>query len=287
MHIVQIFLKNPARGPLKFSIMKQRLDKFLSTNPKIKSRERAAKLIKSGAVSYDGKIITKPSFEVEDEEKIKILNFDELKYVSRGGFKLEGAIKSFSLDFNNKCILDIGSSTGGFTDCALKNGAKSVIAVDVGTNLMDIEFRKDTRVFLFENTDFRKFSLEKLNDIDIVVCDASFISLSKIIEPLKNLDHDFLLVLLIKPQFECGKEIAKKLNGVILDKKIHLDILKKVILDLSSFGFFLKEITHSPICGGDGNIEYISLFSKDKNDSLKDFDFNKIIDMAFLTLKNK
>ena len=170
-------------------MMKQRLDKFLSTNPKIKSREKASKLIKSGAVLYDNKVILKPSFEVEDESKIQFSNFDILKYVSRGGFKLEGAIQSFSLDFKDKCVLDIGSSTGGFTDCALQNGAKKVICVDVGNDLMDGELKKNKNVLLFENTDFRNFPLEKLGDIDIVVCDASFISLSKIIEPLKNLDR--------------------------------------------------------------------------------------------------
>ena len=243
--------------------MENRLDIWLVENMGIKSRSKAQELIKGGYVLLNGEAVTKAGYKVGARDDIRVLENEVMKYVSRGGLKLEKAIREFSLDFKDKTVLDIGSSTGGFTDCALKAGAKKVIAVDVGTDVMDAGLRQDSRVELYENTDIRDFPGEKYSDIDLAVCDASFISLPA---ALKNLDNsrDFTLIALIKPQFECGVKAAKKYRGVIADRALHVEIVKNVLSAMEYIGFFAKNITWSPICGGDGNIEYIAEFVREK-----------------------
>ena len=243
--------------------MEQRLDIYLVEHMGIKSRSKAQELIRSGFVFYNGKKASKTGFFVSEKDDIKIIENDVLKYVSRGGLKLEKAINEFGLDLSGVSVLDIGSSTGGFTDCALKHGARKVVAVDVGTDIMDTKLRKDPRVELHENTDIRDFDIDGAGyaDISLCVCDASFISLPIALSRLGTSQKEFKLVTLIKPQFECGQKTAAKYKGVITDRQVHKDVLTRVLNDMKDLGFSLQKLTYSPITGGDGNIEYLALFS--------------------------
>ena len=267
--------------------MEQRLDIYLVEHMGIKSRSKAQELIRSGFVLYNRKKATKTGLFVYEKDDIKILQNDVLKYVSRGGLKLEKAIREFELDLSGKTILDIGSSTGGFTDCALKHGAKKVVAVDVGTDIMDTGLRKDPRVELHENTDIRDFDIDRedYSDISYCVCDASFISLPIALCKLGSSNKEFELVTLIKPQFECGQKIASKYKGVITDKQVHKDVLIRVLLDMKKLGFVLQKLTFSPITGGDGNIEYLALFSHGKEEKCtyepSDEEIDKLIEKTW------
>ena len=239
--------------------MKKRLDVFLVENNFFETRIKAQTEIKNGKVLVDGKV-AKPSLLVDDKSVIKVLD-DTLKYVSRAGLKLEKAKQEFDLDFVDKVVLDIGSSTGGFTDFCLKNGAKKVYAVDVGTNQLHKDLRQNKKVVLMEQTDIRNTNPKDFCDVDIAVCDVSFISLTKICNSVKEiLGKNKPLVALIKPQFECGKEIAKKYKGVIKDPKIHNQVIESVVKYFKANGFSLLQICQSPIKGGDGNLEFLSYF---------------------------
>lgn len=251
-----------------------RLDIELVERGIIKTRSKAQELIKNGNVKCDDKIILKPSFEVNDLTKIELLNTDSLKYVSRAGLKLEKALQVFDIDLNNKIVMDIGSSTGGFTDCALQNGAKKIIAVDVGTNVMDENLRKNPKIDLHEQTNIKDLPSEYFKNLDYIVIDVSFISLSKIFEKIYSEKITVDIIALIKPQFECGKKIADKFKGIITDKKIHKQVIENVILTANSFGFYIQALDISPLKGGDGNTEYISLFTNS-------VDYNKNIDTNF------
>lgn len=259
-----------------------RLDLYLVNNHDIKSRSKAQALIKSGNVMVNSKIIMKSGYDITDIDEVSIIDDNILKYVSRGGLKLEKAIMYFNLDFAGKVILDIGSSTGGFTDCSLQYGAERVIAVDVGNNIMESRLANDSRVKLFENTDIRDFQLHKDDNIDYVVCDVSFISLLNIASVLSSMDETVKFVLLIKPQFECGIQVAKKYKGIIDDKYVHMDIVDKLIENMKNNKLYINKLHYSPICGGDGNIEYISLFSLKEDEYSYDKDEVKnIINEAF------
>ena len=179
-----------------------RLDKELVNRNLVDTRTKAQELISSEAVQVDGKIQTKASFNVADGAKIKILENDVLKYVSRGGLKLEKAIKVFNLDFNNKIVLDIGSSTGGFTDCALQHGAKKVVAVDVGTDIMHKSLRDNLRVELFENTNIKDLRHDKFLGLDFIVVDVSFVSLEHIVEKVYSENIQVDMVCLINSSVE-------------------------------------------------------------------------------------
>lgn len=260
--------------------MKNRIDKELVLRGLAPSRSKAQELITSGFVLCNGKIINKCNFGVDSESNLKILENDKLKYVSRGGLKLEKAINKFGLDFNNLSIMDIGSSTGGFTDCSLRHGARHVIAIDVGTNVMDSSLRCDCRIDLHENTDFRNLGHSYFIDIDYIVCDVSFISLKKIIDKIYDESIKVEIVCLIKPQFECGRKIASKYKGIILNKEIHKEVISSLTEYFNSKSFFIRNITYSPIKGGDGNIEYLVLLSNKIQSSIN-FDINSLINTAF------
>ena len=257
-----------------------RLDKELVNRNFVETRTKAQELINSGAVVVNGKVQTKASLNVTENDDIKILNTNVLKYVSRGGFKLEKALKVFSFDVNNKTVMDIGSSTGGFTDCCLQQGAKKVMAIDVGTDIMHKSLRENPKVELCENTNIKDVSHDKFLEVDLIVVDVSFVSLEPIVEKVKGENILVDMICLIKPQFECGKQIATKYGGVIKSKSVHKEVLNKVIKFFNKNNFFLLGLDYSPIKGGDGNIEYISHFTNKKNEN-KSCDLNKVVNSAF------
>lgn len=265
--------------------MANRIDKELFVRGMVKSRAKAQEIVELGFVSCNGKVVNKSNFLVEESDKLEIKENNALKYVSRGGLKLEKAITEFGLDFQGLNVLDIGSSTGGFCDCALKHGAKHILAVDVGTNLLDKTLREDKRIDLHEQTNFKDLPSCYFQNLDIAVCDVSFISLKQILKKLFDEKINIDIVCLIKPQFECGKEIASKYKGVILDKNIHRKIIKDLFEYFESLKFSVLGLTVSPITGGDGNIEYLTLLSN-KHAKSKQFDIEKITDTAFETHKN-
>lgn len=245
--------------------MSNRIDKEIVKRNLVSSRAKVQELINNGYVECNGNIVKKSSFKVNADDEIKILKNDTLKYVSRGGLKLEKAIKDFNVNFKEKIIMDIGSSTGGFTDCALQHGAKKVIAIDVGTDVMDKVLKEDSRIDLHEQTNIKNLEHKYFENVDIITTDVSFISIKKIIDKIYNENVKVDLICLIKPQFECGKDIADKYKGVILSKAVHISIINDIIDYFESKGFHIKNIDSSPIRGGDGNIEYISYFSNKDN----------------------
>ncbi|MBQ7266045.1 MAG: TlyA family RNA methyltransferase [Firmicutes bacterium] len=227
------------------------------------SRQKATELIKNNCFYYDGKLISKPSYDITDFQREKIDIKDEQKvlaYVGRGGYKLKKAIDHFGIDVKDKVCTDIGASTGGFTDCLLKEGAKKVYAVDVGKNQLVQSLKYNTKVISLEETDIRDFNCPELSDI--VCCDVSFISLEYISGSIYNiLKDEGLGVLLIKPQFEVGRALIQK-NGIVKDKKARLFAVKRVVASLKEKALYAKGLCTSPIKGGDGNTEYLLLVSK-------------------------
>ena len=176
--------------------------------------------------------------------------------------------------------MDIGSSTGGFCDCLLQNNINHIIAIDVGSNLLHESLRNNPKIELYEKTNFKDLSSRYFGNLDIITCDVSFISLSKIIEKIYNEKIKVDIICLIKPQFECGKEIADKYKGIILNKDIHITIINKMIQMFNNYGFYVKNISWSPIKGGDGNIEYITYISN-KIINNNRIDVNKLVNNAF------
>lgn len=256
-----------------------RLDKFLIENNLVPTRTKAKELIENGNVLVEGDVKTKPSFLIVEDAKIDILENEILKYVSRGGLKLEKALKVFNVSVKDKVVMDIGSSTGGFTDCCLQQGAKKVICIDVGTNVMNENLRKDKRIELHENTNFKDVAHELFLNVDLFVADVSFISLSHIIEKIYEQNVKADIITLIKPQFECGIAVAKKYNGVIKSKTEHKKVLKQVIETFKKCGYFVQNLDFSPIKGGDGNIEYLAYFSNRRSEKTQDL--NKTVNFAF------
>lgn len=239
----------------------KRLDIFLVESGICLTRSKANNLIKENNVLVDGKVINKAGFLVSGNENIEVKNI--CPFVSRAGLKLSGALKDFNVSIKDKIVLDIGSSTGGFTDCALQNGAKKVYSVDVGTSQLDSSLKQDKRVVVMENTDIRTLKKNKVEDINFIVCDVSFISLTKISAKISELTNigDFMIIL-IKPQFECGKSEAKKHKGIIKDEKIYKSIIGKITNDFSIHSIKVLNVKKSCIQGGDGNTEFVALCQK-------------------------
>lgn len=258
-----------------------RLDVELVDRGVVKSRNIAQLEIKSGNVLVNDKIIIKSSYNVIPDDVIVLTN-SSLKYVSRGGLKLEKAISKFNIDLKDKVLLDIGSSTGGFTDCALQNNIKEVIDIDVGKDQLVDEIRNNKKVHVFEETDIRNFNNDLLNKVDIISIDVSFISVTKIIDKINNIENAKEVICLIKPQFECGKLIADKYKGVIKNKDVHLEVINNIKLEFNKINYGLFDITYSPIKGGSGNIEYLSYFVK--NTYNKDINIINIVNDAFKEL---
>jgi 23S rRNA (cytidine1920-2'-O)/16S rRNA (cytidine1409-2'-O)-methyltransferase len=237
---------------------KERLDILLVDRGLIETREKAKRAIMAGLVFSEQERMDKPGQKVEISIPIE-LKGNPIPYVSRGGLKLEKALKTFHFDVDDKIMIDIGSSTGGFTDCALQNGAKFVYAVDVGYNQLAWKLRNDERVQVMERTNFR---YSKPEDFDkglphVATIDVSFISLKLILPVLKEiLLSEGRVIALVKPQFEAGRdEVGKK--GIIRDRKIHQSVLEKIIQFSHETGFSVLGCTHSPIRGGEGNIEFL------------------------------
>ncbi len=240
----------------------ERLDVYLAKKGMFETREKAKEAIEEGIVMVNGKIVVKPSQKVDNGFDIQIVG-EKLKYVSRAGLKLEKAQKEWNINFKNKIVLDCGASTGGFTDFSLQNEAKKVYAVDVGTDQLSPKLASDQRVVNMQKTDFR--TIKALPDkIDILVCDCSFISIKLLSDNFSNLlEKGKELVTLIKPQFECGKEIAQKTKGIIKDSAIQEKLKNEIIENIVSKKFKLVGWCDSPILGTAGNKEYLAYFIKE------------------------
>lgn len=247
--------------------MKKRLDILITEAGLATSREKAKAYIMSGIVYVNGQKETKAGDLFDDETSKLEVRGNTLPFVSRGGLKLDKAFKVFPLCVENSVCLDIGASTGGFTDCMLQNGAQKVYAVDVGHGQLDWKLRNDERVVCMEKTNFRYVTHKEIPDeIDFAATDVSFISLTKILPPAYNLlKEGSLMVCLIKPQFETTKEKVGK-KGVVRDPKVHIEVSEKVIAFAKSIGFILEGLSFSPIRGPEGNIEYLLLIRKGNSD---------------------
>ena len=244
--------------------MKERLDVILVNQGHATSREKAKAIIMSGNVYVNGQKEDKAGAQF-DESKIQLeVRGSQLKYVSRGGLKLEKAIKSWEISLNDNVCMDIGASTGGFTDCMLQNGAVKVYSVDVGHGQLAWKLRNDERVVCMEKTNFRYMVPDDIADaLDFASVDVSFISLTKILIPARNLLKDGgRMVCLIKPQFEAGRDKVGK-KGVVRDPDVHLEVVHKILDYADSIGFQVLELEYSPIKGPEGNIEYLMYIQKD------------------------
>ncbi len=256
--------------------MKERLDKLLVQQGFCENIEKAKRVIMAGLVIVNDQKVDKAGTKIEVDSNIRIKG-KNLKYVGRGGLKLEKAIKTFNLDFEGKIILDVGSSTGGFTDCSLQNGAKYVYSVDVGTNQLDWKLRNNQNVKSLENMHIKNLKLEDIDNekVDYIVMDVSFISLTNVFLYLnKFLKKEGKIMALIKPQFEVKKEDVDK-GGIVKNFYKHKEAIKRVIDFAKNKNFYIENMEVSPIMGGKGNIEYISLFNLEKESEI---DLEKVIE---------
>ena len=246
--------------------MKKRIDVLLFEKGFYSSREKSKQAVEMGRVKVNGKLVTKPAFECEEESEISALPFE---FVSRGGFKLQKALEEFGISLNDKVVLDIGASTGGFSDVCLQAGAKKIYAVDTGEGQLSGKIKNDSRVINLEKTNYLDVPKEKFKDVQAVVIDVSFVSLTKLVPKLAEDFSNVEVVALIKPQFECGLEYARKHKGVVKDEKMHKKVVQNVVECFKKFGFCEKGLTTSPIKGGDGNTEFLAYFSKCKEKNLQ------------------
>lgn len=269
---------------------KKRLDVLLVERNLIDSREKAKRTIMAGLVFSNEQRLDKPGMQVQEDIPLHIKG-DINPYVSRGGFKLEKALKYFNISAKDKILIDIGSSTGGFTDCALQHGAKKSYAIDVGYNQLDWKLRNDDRVIVMERTNFRYVTPDMLTKgkPNLATIDVSFISLQLILPVLKRLLMENAdIVTLIKPQFEAGKADVGK-GGIIKDPEIHLSVLKQTLHFAKREQFDILGLTYSPITGGEGNIEFLAHFGwqKTKGKCFKTNDLKEVVQKAHNNLKAK
>lgn len=237
--------------------MKERLDVLLVNRGLAPSREKAKAMIMEGNVFVENEREDKAGTSFDVEAAIEVRG-NTLKYVSRGGLKLEKAMLHFDIELDGKVCMDIGASTGGFTDCMLQSGAAKVYAVDVGYGQFAWKLRQDARVVCMEKTNIRYVKPEDIPDaLDFASVDVSFISLTKVLGPVRDLlKENAQMVCLIKPQFEAGREKVGK-KGVIRDRSVHEEVIHKVVDFAIESGFFIKNLEYSPIKGPEGNIEYL------------------------------
>ncbi len=246
---------------------KIRLDQLLIEKGIFTSRERAKAAIMSGKVFVDGNRVDKAGEKVSEESSIEYKG-EKMPYVSRGGYKLAKAINEFSIDLRDKKCMDIGASTGGFTDCMLQNGAVKVYSIDVGYGQLAWKLRTDSRVVCMERTNFRYVTKAEIpEEIDFASIDVSFISLKKIIPTALDLmEPTGKIVALIKPQFEAGREKVGK-KGVVRDKGTHSEVIKSIVDFLCDKNLSILGLSYSPIKGPEGNIEYLVYFSKEHTET--------------------
>ena len=261
--------------------MKERLDILLVNRGLAPSREKAKTMIMEGNVFVNNNREDKAGSMFSDDCVIEI-HGNTLKYVSRGGLKLEKAMTHFGIVLDGKVCMDIGASTGGFTDCMLQNGASKVYAVDVGSGQFAWKLRQDERVVCMEKTNIRYVTPQDIDDaLDFASVDVSFISLTKVLGPARELlkDHG-QMVCLIKPQFEAGREKVGK-KGVVRDKAVHEEVIEKVIGFAMENGFSVHNLEYSPIKGPEGNIEYLVYIEKDDNPKKEEsVDIHEVVEAA-------
>ena len=267
--------------------MKERLDVLLVNRKLADSREKAKAVIMAGSVLVNGMREDKAGSMFDDKVEITIKG-DPLKYVSRGGLKLEKAMEQFKIELDGKICMDVGSSTGGFTDCMLQNGAEKVYAVDVGHGQLAWKLRQDERVVCMEKTNIRYVTPSDIADqIEFGSIDVSFISLTKVLLPVKNLlTEDGQICCLIKPQFEAGKEKVGK-KGVVREKSTHMEVIEAVVSYAISIGFKALHLDFSPIKGPEGNIEYLLHLQNAGNELVNGIPFipEEIVEQAHDTLQ--
>ncbi len=266
-------------------IKKERLDVLLVEKGLAASREKAKAIIMSGIVFVDNEKEDKAGATFPATAKIEVRG-NVLRYVSRGGLKLEKAMQEFDVCLKDTICMDVGSSTGGFTDCMLQNGAVKVYAVDVGHGQLDWKLRNDERVVCMEKTNIRYVTEEDIEDkLDFASIDVSFISLTKVLLPVRNLLKDKgQIVCLIKPQFEAGREKVGK-KGVVRDKNVHKEVIHMVVEYATTIGFCPLALTFSPVKGPEGNIEYLLHLVKDDSvQKLPSFDVDSVVEDSHRTL---
>ena len=266
-------------------IKKERVDVLLVEQGLAETREKAKRAIMAGLVYANEERLDKPGEKIPGDTILTVKG-KVMPYVSRGGLKLEKAIKEFHIDLQDRVMLDIGSSTGGFTDCGLQNGVKMSYALDVGYNQLAWKLRTDDRVINLERTNFRYVTCEQIPDLlDFASVDVSFISLSLILPVLRNILKDNgKAVCLIKPQFEAGKENVGK-KGVVRDKAVHIAVVSKIIDLIKELNFSLLGLEFSPIKGPEGNIEYLCLIQKtDMPQILTDVTAEEIVEASYKAL---
>ena len=246
--------------------MKKRLDLLMVERALAPSREKAKAYIMSGDVYVDGQKEDKAGTMFKETVKIEVRG-NTLPYVSRGGLKLEKAMNNFGVSLDGKVCMDVGASTGGFTDCMLQNGAVKVYSIDVGYGQLDWKLRNDPRVVCMEKTNIRYVTSEQIPEkIDFASVDVSFISLKKVLGPARELlQDDARMVCLIKPQFEAGREKVGK-KGVVRDKAVHLEVIEMILQFVTSIHFEILNLDYSPIKGPEGNIEYLVYIRKRSED---------------------
>ena len=252
----------------------------------VQSRERAKTTIMAGLVIVDGNKLDKAGTLVKETADIRVLG-NQIPYVSRGGLKLEKAIREFGVELTGKVAADIGASTGRFTDCMLQNGALKVFAIDVGYGQLAWSLRTDERVVNMERTNVRNVTPEDVGQpIDLASIDVAFISLEKVLPAVKALlKADGEVVALIKPQFEAGKEKVGK-KGVVRDPKVHLEVIHRVVDIAREMGFVTRELTFSPVKGPEGNIEYLIWLTRDQgaHDNVTDEVMSRTVELAHSSL---
>ena len=263
---------------------KTRLDVLLFEKGLVPSRERAKTTIMAGSVFVNGQRVDKPGTAVADDSMIEVRG-NPVAFVSRGGLKLEKALKVFSINPSEKICIDCGASTGGFTDCLLKGGAAKVYAVDVGYGQLAWGLRNDPRVVSMERTNIRYVTEEQIPEkLDLAVIDVSFISLKLVLPVVYNLlKADGEVACLIKPQFEAGKDRVGK-KGVVRDKDVHEDVLNKFIETAKNVGFTVEDMDFSPVKGPEGNIEYLGHLFKNGGES-KNIDVHKLVELSHSELE--
>ena len=266
---------------------KIRLDSYLADNGLAPSREKAKALIMAGVVYVDNQKEDKAGTFITETQKVEVRG-GELKYVSRGGLKLEKAMKSFDVTLSDKVCMDIGASTGGFTDCMLQNGAKKVFAVDVGYGQLAWKLRCDERVVNMERTNIRYVTIDDTKELlDFASVDVAFISL-KLVLPVayKLLTDDGEVVALIKPQFEAGKEKVGK-KGVVKDISVHKEVVEKIYDFSQEIGFYVAGLDFSPIKGPEGNIEYLIHLKKSAETKVEREKIDQIVELSHENLDKR